>query len=289
MVGTVQAVQRAKISSKITGNIIAFKVTLGSRVKQDELLAEISAGEISARVQQAKAQLMQTKRNLTREKKLLKKNATTPQTVKSLQDSTRIAEAAYNEAMTMFNYSRITAPFSGIITKKLGNVGDLATPGKPLLYIEEEDNLQVLADIPEAMILHIKQGDSLSVFIPSVDLTIEGVVAEVSPIADPSSRSAPIKLRVAANSRLRPGQFARVTLAMEQAETLTIPAPALIQFGQMEQVFVVAQNNKAQLRLVRSGTQIDEHIEILSGLSEGETVITQSNRNLLDGQPVIVQ
>ncbi|NOR23646.1 MAG: efflux RND transporter periplasmic adaptor subunit [Desulforhopalus sp.] len=288
VVGTVQSAQRAEISSKLTGNIITFKVILGSRVKQGELLAEISAGEISAQVQQAKAQLMQTKRNLAREENLLKKNATTPQTVKSLQDSARIAEAAYKEAMTMLDYSRITAPFSGIITKKLGNVGDLATPGKPLLYIEEENKLQVLADIPEAMILRIKQGDRLSVSIPSVDLTIEGVVAEVSPIADPSSRSAPIKLDITPDSRLRPGQFARVTLAMEQAETLTIPASSMIQFGQMEQVFVV-HNNKAILRLIRSGTRIDDHVEILSGLSEGETVITQGNRNLLDGQPVIIQ
>ena len=138
------------------------------------------------------------------------------------------------------------------------------------------------------MILRIKQGDKLSVFIPSVDLTIEGEVAEVSPIADPSSRSVPIKLRIAPDFRLRPGQFARVTLAMEQAKTLTIPTSAMIRFGQMEQVFV-AHNNKAQLRLVRSGTEIDDQIEILSGLSEGETVIIQGNRNLLDGQPVIIQ
>lgn len=288
VVGTVQAVERAEISAKITGNIIALKVNLGSKVKQGELLVELSAGEISAQMQQALAQLKQTRRNLAREESLLKKNATTPQTVKSLQDSTRIAEAAYREAMTMLEYSRITAPFSGIITKKIGNVGDLATPGKPLLYIEEENNLQVVADIPEGMILQIKKGDKLSVFIPSVDLVIEGLVTEVSPIADPSSRSAPIKVRIAADPRLRSGQFARVILAMEQAETLTVPASAIIPFGQMEQVFAV-QDNKARLRLVRSGTRIDDHIEILSGLSEGEIVITQGNRNLLDGQPVIIQ
>ena len=287
VVGTVQAVQRAEISSKITGNIITLKVNLGSRVKQGELLIELSAGEISAQVQQAKAQLEQTKRNLSREENLLKKNATTPQTVKSLRDSNRIAAAAYREAMTMLDYSRITAPFSGLITNKLGNVGDLATPGKPLLYIEEENNLQVLADIPEAMILRIKKDDKLSVFVPSVDLTIEGVVAEVSPIADPSSRSAPIKLRISPDPRLRSGQFARVTLAMDQAETLTVPALAVIPFGQMELVFI-ADNNKAKLRLVRSGTRSDDHIEILSGLSEGETVITQGNHNLLDGQPIVI-
>ena len=138
----------------------------------------------------------------------------------------------------MLAYSRINAPFSGIITKKLGNIGDLATPGKPLLYIEEENNLQVLTDIPEAMMLRIHKNDHLSVFIPSVNLTIEGIVAEISPIADPSSRSAPIKLHIAPDPRLRSGQFARVTLATEQAETLTVPTSAVIPYGQMERVFV---------------------------------------------------
>lgn len=288
VVGTVQAVERAEISAKISGNIINFKVNLGSKVEQGDLLVELSAGEILAKKQQAEAQLKQTKRNLAREEKLLKKNATTPHTVKSLRDSTRIAEAAYREAVTMLGYTRITAPFSGLITQKIGNVGDLATPGKPLLYIEEENNLQVLADIPEVMLLRVKIGDKLSVFVPSANLRIEAIVAEVSPVADPSSRSAPIKLHVTYDPRLRSGQFARVTLALEQAETLTIPSSALIPLGQIERVFV-KQDNKASLRLVRSGTRNNGSIEILSGLFEGETVITQGNQNLLDGQPVSIQ
>ncbi len=288
VVGTVQAVQRAEISSKITGNIIILKVDLGSKVKRGDLLVELSVEEISAQVQQAKAQLEQAKRNLNREENLLKKNATTPQTVKSLRDSTKIAEAAYREAVTMLDYSRITAPFSGIITRKIANVGDLATPGKPLLYMEEDNNLQVLTDIPEAMILKIKKDDRLAVTIPSVKFTTEGIVDEVSPIADPSSRSAPIKLRIAADPRLRSGQFARVTLTMEQAKTLTIPTSALLPFGQMERVFVV-QDNTARLRLVRIGAQGGGQSEILSGLSVGETVVTAGNHELVDGQPVIIQ
>jgi RND family efflux transporter MFP subunit len=288
VVGTVQAVERAVISSKISGNIITLQVDLGSKVKKGDLLIELSAGEISARVQQAKAQLEQAKRNLAREESLLKKNAATAQTVKSLQDSTKIAEAAYKETVTMLDYSRITAPFSGIITKKLGNVGDLATPGKPLLHLEEENNLQVLTNIPEAMILRIQKDDRLSIFIPSVNLTIEGIVAEVSPVADPSSRSAPIKLHIPPDPRLRSGQFARVTLAGEQAETLTIPSSAVVPFGQMERVYVI-YDNKVRLRLVQTGTQMNGHIEILSGLTEGEMVIREADQNILDGQPIVIK
>jgi RND family efflux transporter MFP subunit len=288
VVGTVQAVDQAEISAKISGNIIAFPVDLGSRVKQGELLAELSAGEISAQVQQAKAQLEQARRNLAREESLLKKNAATPETVKSLGDNARIAEAAYRETMTMLDYTRITAPFAGIVTRKLANAGDLATPGKPLLHIEEGSRLEVRTDIPEAMILRITKGDRLKIVVPSVALNIEGTVAEVSPTADPSSRTAPIKLRLPANPNLRSGQFARVSLAMTQAETLKIPAAAMVPFGQMERVFVVV-DGKAQLRLVRTGARDDNHLEVLSGLSEGETVVIAGNDRLVDGQPVTIK
>jgi RND family efflux transporter MFP subunit len=288
VVGTVQAVRQAEIAAKITGNINTIMVDLGSRVEQGELLIELSAEEISAQVEQAKAQLEQARRNLAREEKLLKKNAATPQTVKTLRDSARIAEAAYSEATTMQGYSRLTAPFSGVITKKIGNAGDLATPGKPLLYMEAEDSLQVLTDIPEALILQIQKGDSLVVSIPSVDLTIRGIVAEVSPIADPSSRSAPIKLQLAPDSRLRSGQFARVTLTTQKTETLTVPIQAVVPFGQMERVFVV-DGNRARLRLVRTGAQSKDRFEILSGLTMDETVITEGNRNLVDGQPITIR
>ncbi len=288
VVGTVETVEKAEISSKIVGNIISLPVDLGSKVQQGDLLAELRAGEIAAQVQQAKAQLEQAKRNLVREENLLKKNAATPQVVKSFRDSTKIAEAAYKEALTMLDYARITAPFSGIVTKKMANVGDLATPGNPLLYLEEENNFQVITDIPEAMILRIQKDDRLPIFVPSANLSIEGTVAEVSPVADPSSRSAPIKLRIASDPRLRSGQFARVTLTMDQAETLIVPTPAVIPLGQMERVFVV-EDQKARLRLVRIGTRSVSHIEILSGLSEGETVITAGHENLLDGQPLSIQ
>ncbi len=288
IVGTVQAVEQAKISSKISGNIIKLPVNLGSRVEKGELLAELRAGEIVAQVQQAKAQLEQAKRNLAREEKLLKKNAATSENVHTLRETTSIASGAYQEALTMLNYSRITAPFSGMITRKLANIGDLATPGAPLLYLEEENNLQVLTDIPEAMILRIHKGDTLSISIPSVTLTVEGIVAEVSPVADPSSRTAPIKLRIPPNPMLRSGQFARVIIAMDQMETLTVPDSAVVPFGQMSRVFVEAQG-KAHLRLVRIGANEHGYSEILSGLSENESVITTGNQNLVDGQPVSIQ
>lgn len=285
LVGTLRASDQAEISAKITGSIITLPLELGSKVQKGDLLVEISAGEISAQVQQTKAQLEQAKRNLNREENLLKQNAATRETVKSMRDAVAIAEAAHREAQTMLEYTRITAPFSGIVTRKVANVGDLATPGKPLLIVERESNLQVLTDIPEAMILKINKGDILPVFIPSVNVRVDGVVAEVSPTADPSSRTAPIKLNVAQDKRLRSGQFARVAINVADVQTLAIPQSSLSQKGQLELVFVAAEN-KAHLRIVRSGKRSDGMVEILSGLEPGEKVIIAGTEPVTDGQPI---
>jgi len=293
LVGTVQAVEQAEISSKISGNILSMSVELGSKVQKGELLVKLSAGEISAQLQRAGAELEQAKRNLQREEKLLKKNAATPETVKTLQDSLRISQAAYLESETMLEYTSIAAPFDGIITQKPANTGDLATPGKPLLRIEGENNLQIITDIPEAMIHRIKHGDVLKAEIPATNTRVTGHVTEISPISDPSSRTSPIKIQIESGPELRSGQFARVTLAEKETKTLAIPKTAILNYGQLERVFV-AENDTANLRLVRSGRPLAgpdniELVEILSGLDLGDTVIISGNSTLQSGQPLSIQ
>ncbi len=285
IMGSLEAVEQAEVAAKVSGNIVSLPVVLGSRVEKGDLLAEINAGEISARMRQAKAQLEQARRNLERERKLLQKNAATPEAVKSLEDTLRIATAAYEETGTMLEYTRILAPFSGLVTAKMANVGDLATPGKPLLQLENEARLQVIASIPESMVLKIARGDRLSIYVPPADLQLVGTVAEVAPTADHLSRTAPIKIDIPADARLRSGQFARVSMSAGTAQTITVPAEALMSFGQMERLFVVV-DGLARLRLVRSGAGTDGEVEILSGLQAGEKVVVQGNRQLVDGQPV---
>lgn len=293
VVGTVQAVDQAEISAKVTGNITTLPVDVGSRVKTGDLLVEIRADEISARLQQAKAHLEQAKRNLAREEKLLRKNAATPESVKALKDTLLIARAGHREAQTILDYTRITAPFSGLVTRKMANTGDLATPGKVLLHLERENKLQILTDVPEAMIHKIIKGDKLPAYIPSVGIQVFGEVTELSPTADPSSRTSPIKLRINSGNNIRSGQFARVTLPLDQSETFAIPSSAVVPYGQMERVFV-EKGGKAFLRLVRTGSIISvndkqEYIEILSGLAEGENVVIQGNQSLENGQSLIIR
>ena len=100
-----------------------------------------------------------------------------------------MAKAAAAEAKTMMSYCEVLAPFDGVITRKLADVGDLAAPGKPLLQMENPDMLRLEADVPEALVGNVKLGDKLAVRIAAVTSEIEGTVAELSPTADPNSRT----------------------------------------------------------------------------------------------------
>lgn len=286
LIGTVESVFQAEIAAKVSGTITAMPIVLGSQVKKGDLLVDISAGEIDAKLQQSQAQLEQAKRNLAREKKLLQKNAATPETVKSLEESLEIAEAAYQEARIMQSYTRVLAPFDGRITRKEANIGDLATPGKPLVRVEDETNLQVLTNIPETIIAKVRKGDQLIVNIPAAELSVTGTVAEVAPTANPTTRSGLVKLDLAPNAALHPGQFARVAIALDNESTLAIPHSALSRVGQLQRVFVV-QDGVARLRLVRIGAIHGGNVEVLSGLAPGEQVVIASQQMLRDSQPVI--
>lgn len=285
VVGTVQAADRAVIAAKISGAIVELPVVLGSRVHKGDLLVKINAQEISARVLQAEAQLAQARRNLRREEKLLQQHASTPETVKSMRDMLAIASAGYHEAASMFSYATITAPFSGVITKKIANTGDLATPGMPLLHLEDDSHLQVITAIPEASAPEVKLREQLQVTIPTIEKTVSGEIAEISPAIDPRSRTMPVKINLTDTRNLRTGMFARVALPGRPYMTLMIPKSAIVPFGQLNKVFVV-DGTTARLRLVRTGLQENDLIEILSGLTAGERVIVGNNRLLISGQEV---
>lgn len=287
VVGTVQAVERAVIAAKITGTIADMPIVLGSRVKEGDLLVKISVEEISARVLQAQAQLSQAKRNLEREEKLLKKKATTTETVKSMRDMFTVAQAGFREAQTMLDYATITAPFDGVVTRKITYAGDLATPGAPLLQLENNKDLQVVIGVPEGLVANINLGDMLSIKVPAVGVQTRGTVAEIAPTTDPLSRTSAVKVNIEQNDNLRTGQFARVSLPGSEVRSLFVPLSAIVPFGQMDKVFV-AEHGKARLRLVRTGVRIGDQVEILAGLNGGEEIIISNNELLVNGQPLTI-
>ncbi|MDH5298849.1 MAG: efflux RND transporter periplasmic adaptor subunit [Desulfobulbaceae bacterium] len=287
-VGTVAAVRQATIAAKVTGVIKEMAVTLGSRVQKGAVLARLSADEITARVSQAETQLAQASRNLEREQRLLAQNAAAGETVKSLEEAQRLAHASLREARAMAGYTTITAPFAGVVTRKMAEAGDLATPGMPLLLLETDQQLRVETAVAEGVIQGIKIGDQLPIRIPAAGFAGTGVVAEMAPAADSGSLSTMVKLDIAVAVAMRPGQYARVGLPGDGARALMVPEAAVQRFGQMEKLFVV-EKNTARLRLVRTGQRRDGLVEIVSGLQAEEQVVVTGIDQLVDGQSVQVE
>jgi len=287
LAGSVQAVEHATISARVAGQVVALPVQIGSKVKKGDLLVKISAAEIDARVRQAEIQLAQAQRNLARESKLLEANASTRERVKTLKELVQTSEAAYREAQTFLGYTEIKAPFSGTVTDKLVEVGDLAAAGAALFKLENGTALEVVIQVPEAESHYISLESRLPLTVPAAGLTLEAQVREISPTVDPASRTTQIKLMLPAAPELRSGQFARVALMDSRATTLMINSRALRQQGQMQQVFV-AEQGMARMRLVRTGAKVDGRIEILSGLQAGDQVVIDAIEKLHDGQALKV-
>ncbi len=288
VVGTVRSKLRAMVEAKISGRVLEYTATPGAIVKAGDLLARLENQEIQAKVDQAKAMLDQAERDFARQKQLIASNATTRQDFDAADARVKVATAGVNEAETMLGYAKVTAPFDGVITRKLADVGDLAMPGKPLLEIEAPTALRFEADLPEAILDRIMMGAKMQVKVASVSKPLEATVSEIAPVADPVSRTFQVKLDLPKADGLRTGQFGRVSVPVAEVKFLMVPKTSVIKRGQMELVFV-AKDTKAALRLVKTGRALNGSVEVLSGLEEGEQVVISDVAKLADGQPVTIQ
>ncbi len=285
VVGNVEAAQRAVLSAKVTGVIDAIRVAPGARVERGAVLATIDAREIKARLDQAEAAQDQARKEFARIEKLLASGSSTRQEFDAATMRLRTSDAALVEAKTMLQYTEITAPFDGIVTRKLVEVGDLATPGKPLLEMENSSLLRFVCEIPEALIDRVQMGAELPVRIDAAGAELTGKVSEVAPSASAGSRTFLVKLDLPAAEKLRAGQFGRVRVPVRERPALLVAEGAVVRRGQIESVFVV-EGGRARLRLVKTGRRMDGKVEVLSGLAGGETVVVRDAHLLNDGAAV---
>ncbi len=287
VVGTVRAKLHAALEAKLSGRIEKMLVVPGKSVKAGELLAQLDAREVQARLDQALAIREQAGRDTERLRNLLAEKAVSRQEFETVESRYRVASASVAEAETMLGYTKIVAPFDGVVTRKLADVGDLATPGRPLLEIDDPKALRLEAEVPESLIKRVEPGAKFDVRVASEDKATEAVVGEIAPVSDPASRTFNVKLDLPNTAGLRAGQFARVTIPLGERKALFVAATAVVQRGQMELAFVVV-NNRAQLRLVKTGKRLGDEIELVSGVSAGERVVIEGVSLLRDGQPVEV-
>lgn len=288
VVGTVRARTRAAIEAKVSGRIARLLAVPGAAVESGAVLAELDLQEMQARVEQARALLQQADREMARIKTLLTQGAVTQAEFDAVESRQRVARATVNEAETLMSYAKVTAPFSGVVTRKLADEGSLAAPGRPIFEMEDPASLRFEADVPVTLVERVTMGDRLQVTVASVNQPMEGVVSEIEPSADPASRTFRIRLDLPLKSGARAGLFGRVGIPAGESAVLTVPTNAVVVKGQLEQVFVVNQD-RAELRLVRTGKRLGGDVEVLSGVEAGEKVVTEGAKGLVDGQKVAVK
>ena len=285
VVGTVQPKLQAMIEAKVSGRITRLAATVGQSVKQGDLLLELATQEIQAKLDQASAAFRQAELDFNRVSNLRKQNAATQAEFDAAQARYNVAKAAVAEAEAVSGYAKIPAPFDGVIVRKLADEGDLAMPGKPLLELEGRAGLRLVADVPSLLAGHVLPDAKLAMRVDAVPDPITGTVAEISPATDPASRTVRVKVDLPETAGLRSGQFGRLAVPLSEGTFLFVPPPAVVRRGQLEILFVAA-DGRAQMRLVRTGKQTAQGIEILAGLTPGEAVVVEGAGLLRDGQPL---
>ncbi len=285
--GTVTSQDMARVASRVLGYVTELKVYEGDAVKKGQVLLRIDTKEASERLQQseanldsAKAELTRTANDFERYKILYEKESVAKKDYDDAYARYEVAkaaesraQAAVDEAKTMVSYGAVTAPFDGIVAERSVNVGDLATPGKPLLTIYMPGSLELIAQAGEQYAQYLKIGAPVEVSIPSISYSEKTTIREVVPQRDERTRSITIKASLPPKTGLNPGLYGALTFNTRETKTVVIPAKAVITVGQLESV-KIWENGRVFNRHVKTGRKLDnDKMEIISGLNTGEDVI----------------
>jgi RND family efflux transporter MFP subunit len=285
VIGTVKARNSAAIASTVVGRVSALPVALGRSVRAGDVLARISAEEIGAKVEQSEALYARAQADFERARKLLEHDAIPKAQYEAAVADLRLARGRRAEAGAMASHTVLRAPFAGVVTAKQANVGDTAMPGQTLLVLDDPGALRLEATVPEVAAKALRAGQTVPIRFDG-GRELAGTVAEVSPAADPTSRTVLAKLDLPGDPALHPGLLGRLRIPAGQTRAIVVPAGTLLRRGQLEEVFVV-ESGRARLRLVKAGPiRSDGATEILSGVSDGDVVVTAGTAGLVDGQPV---
>jgi membrane fusion protein, multidrug efflux system len=206
---------------------------------------------------------------------------------KRVQLDSKVAqvEQEIRAATIMRDYTRIAAPFAGVVTAKSVEPGNLAAPGAPLLTIEREGGYRLEVSVDESRLPSVKPGQTVEIALDALDRRFHARVSEIVPVVDAAARAYTVKIDLPPLPNVRSGMFGRASFSLGTRPVLTVPATALVERGQLQSVFVM-EDGMARTRLITTGRRLQDLVEVLSGLSEGEKAIVPVPSGLVDGSRV---
>lgn len=308
--GTVKPKTMSIISSRTMGSVRAVKVREGERVKAGQTLILLDDRDAAQRLAGAQAGYNEALRGLDeaaqrrslaevtykRHRNLADEKVITPQEMDQIESQKKVADIGYQraeeavsraraqleEARISKNFSSITAPFPGLITEKKIEEGSLATPGTPLLVLEDTSSYRVDVYLDERMGPKAKAGIPVPVVLTAQGRRITGTLGEIVHAVDPATRTFLAKVFVKDLS-LRSGLFVRVLIPEGKKQALLIPRSAVVEKGQLTGIYVVDDKGIMTYRIVKPGQTYGDKMEVLSGLRPGERIAVAGLDKAIDG------
>jgi HlyD family secretion protein len=318
LVGNLIGAATVAVAPRTAGRLQEISVKLGDRVNRGQRIAQIEDFEIKEQVKQAEAaqevsqatirqreaDLQLAKTNVERSRSLFERQLLPKQTLddnearyqsavasvdlakaQNSQSKARLDELKINLANTI-----ITSPVTGFVARRAVDPGAFVGQNAPIVDVVDVTSVRLVANVVEKDLTQLQRGDTTTVGVdayPGESFT--GRIARVSPILDPATRTASLEIEIPnPDLRLKPGMYARVGIVTNtKKEALVAPATAIVDLGGRRGVFQVL-NNAAVFRAVQVGTEQLDKVEVLSGIAEGEQVITTGSGALRDGDRVLL-
>ena len=269
---TVESARKATISSRLSATIVELNHREGDRISAGQVLVRLDGDAASAGLAAAQAVDAAAVRDLSRAESLLAKGAATRNEVENASTAVARSRSAVVAAKEAQSYATLRAPFAGRISRKIANVGDSVNPGMPLLELEGDGGLEVVASVESSVFDRLRVGQKLDVRVDGVVEPVSAVIKTLAPSADPSTHRFALRADVPALPGVRAGLFARIALPYAGGERrLLVPLTSVLRRGGLTGVYVI-RDGKAWLRWVAPGDPIGDSLEIRAGLTEGERV-----------------
>ena len=300
--GTVTADRTAAVSSRVMANVVSVTARVGQSVAAGDALVEIDPQTAKGQEAQAKGALAQARaalslaeRNYERYKALAASGSASPLELdmtrmqyEQAKGAVQQGEGAVEAASSVARESRVTAPFAGRVSARLVEAGDLAAPGRPLVTIESATGRRLVVQVPAGAVTAsgLAVGRKLTVRIDGVATEQTGTVVEMSPGADPGSHTYTATLELS-GAPVATGLTGRAFLDAAPRPSVLVPESAVLASGGVSLVAVKDEAGKARTRVVTTGAVSGGKVEVLSGLSGGETVLVGLAAPPADGSPVL--
>lgn len=287
--GTLEAENDVSIVARTDGPVVELAVEEGQRVREGQLLLRIEETERLAQIEIAKVTLEEARRGHERAKAARDNEVISQEVYDAALSKLESAEAQLHGAEVLYAYTRVEAPFDGVVVERFVKLGQTVTPNQTLFRLADFDPLLVKIQVPEKELSRLKTGQLAYLNVEAwPDERFTARVLRISPVVETATGTIRVTLEVASRGKLSPGMFASVFLVIETRENaLVIPKRALSLETLTDTAFVV-EEGQAVRRSLELGFEETEFVEVRSGLRAGERVVVVGQDGLTEGTPVVV-